>query len=129
MAGVPGAAPQLPEPRVLTKAEDALFAAARDWAPGLDGGYTVLHEAAQHGCVGVIDTLLGAGSPVDAVGSDWCTPLHVAVSFGNIDAARALLRANASVDGVDGCRRGSPLSIAAAGGKAQGGNVELTNLL
>ena len=60
-------------------------------------GYSMLHLAAERGNTYLIDLLLNKSViDVDVMGFDDATPLHVAVSSGNIEVVRSLLDAGAN---------------------------------
>ena len=75
---------------------DALLKAkanpAIPWGPGKQ---TVLHLAVAKGATDVVNVLLAAGAPVDAVDGDGSTPLLSAVRGAQLDIAAALLAAKA----------------------------------
>ncbi|KAG5750696.1 hypothetical protein H9Q70_006664 [Fusarium xylarioides] len=83
-------------------------------------GSTLLHGAAEHGNVNLVEKLLSLGHPVDPEKGHYCTPLHIASS---IDVKRVLLAAGANVNtfNEDGL---TPLHTA-----AQRGAIEEMELL
>ena len=82
------------------------------WA-GVSQPGTALHGAVQGGHLGLVEWLLRAGVPVDAVEPrrGW-TPLHVAVAGANVPVAALLLLHGATVDACDRHGR-TPLHLAA----------------
>jgi len=95
----------------------ALFAVARAGSPvaadylralGADigqtdlNGETLVHKAAEGGCVPMIHYLLDAGlDPSKAKGASGETPLHYAVKAGQVGAVSALLERGANPNAVD----------------------------
>ena len=69
------------------------LASAKDTA-----GKTVLHRAAQVGNAAAVETLLKAGSEVDAVTQWKETPLHMATRQGRLECVKLLTAAGAKVD-------------------------------
>jgi len=63
-------------------------------------GRSALHEAALHGHVGIIQTLLTAGAEVEAADMEGHTPLLDAVRGGHLDALNTLIDANASIHAI-----------------------------
>ncbi|KAJ4448717.1 hypothetical protein ANN_00108 [Periplaneta americana] len=76
-------------------------------------GRTALHRAAERGDTHTVQLLLDAGSQVNAVDHDFCTPLWLAASVGRQDACRALLAAGARPDMKDEPYGGTALHMAA----------------
>ncbi|KAJ1560070.1 Ankyrin-2, partial [Cladochytrium tenue] len=65
-------------------------------------GWRALHLAAQQGGYGVVNALVEGRADVTARDARGRTPLHVAVLHNRTRAARALLRAGAAADCIDG---------------------------
>ncbi len=86
----------------------ALFAsAAAAQTPPSDAelrAYRGLHAAAAAGNVAEIEKLASAGGKLEDKDGNSRTPLHVAVFRGKHDAARALIRAGANPNALDGQR-------------------------
>ncbi|XP_069835505.1 CARD- and ANK-domain containing inflammasome adapter protein-like [Dendropsophus ebraccatus] len=75
-------------------------------------GDTLLHVAASHGHVPVIEFLLLKGAKVDAKDKKQRTPLHRAAENGHVEAARVLLQAGANMYTLDSDSQ-SALNLAA----------------
>jgi ankyrin repeat protein len=58
-----------------------------------------------------VELLLAAGGDPNVAATDGRTPLHEAASFGNVEAARALIRAGADPNAPDGAGL-RPLDVA-----------------
>ena len=55
-------------------------------------GFTPLHVASRHNCLGVVEQLLAANAKVNILDSSGGTPLKLAARNGHVDVVRALLR-------------------------------------
>ena len=62
-----------------------------------DGGATPLHWAALGGKLGVVDSLVRAGAPVDAATNSGATPLHWASGAGHVNVVEYLVEHGADV--------------------------------
>jgi ankyrin repeat protein/L-ascorbate metabolism protein UlaG (beta-lactamase superfamily) len=67
----------------------------------VNGNFSLLHEAVFSGRVEVLEYLLGQGLEVDAHFGEGMTPLVLAVDFGNLPGASALIRRGADVNAAD----------------------------
>ncbi|KAB5562260.1 hypothetical protein PHYPO_G00015870 [Pangasianodon hypophthalmus] len=64
-------------------------------------GWTPLHEACNHGHLGIVSLLLDKGANINDPGGAYCdgvTPLHDALSCGHFEVARLLVQKGASVN-------------------------------
>ncbi|XP_056388932.1 CARD- and ANK-domain containing inflammasome adapter protein-like [Hyla sarda] len=75
-------------------------------------GETLLHVAASHGHVPIVEFLLSKGAKVDMKDKKGRTPLHRAAENGHLEAVRVLLRAGANMYALDKDSQ-SPLHLAA----------------
>lgn len=91
-------------PLLAAAARDArkvehLLARGADPAGVSEHGRSALHVAAlSPRSLRSLELLLAAGAPVDQADAEGATPLWLAASLGNLEGAKALLRAGASVD-------------------------------
>ncbi len=67
---------------------------------GSDAGFP-LHEVAQHGLTSLVALLVSRGVPVDSLKKNK-TPLFLALNYGHLETARALLAVGANINGGDG---------------------------
>jgi len=96
----------------------ALIALGLDIDVAGDVGWTLLHEAACCGHMGLLHTLLGAGAHVDVRDETGYTPLHLAAENGHVDAVRALLSTGADPSLATGLDGSTPIHFAAGRGHA-----------
>ena len=61
------------------------------------GGLTPLHQAAVHGCLKSVETLLEHGSNPSATDNNGQTPLHKATKSGSLECAAVLMRAGSDI--------------------------------
>ena len=79
------------QPRVATsRSVGSCVAAGADVNATQHGGYTPLHEAAQHGDVEMVELFLSAGADPTIAVSDGGTPADLADAAGHGDVARRL---------------------------------------
>ncbi|KAI7905221.1 ankyrin repeat-containing domain protein [Cokeromyces recurvatus] len=64
-----------------------------------DQGNNLLHLAATNNFASAIPLLIKKGVPIDSHNQRWLSPLAVAISFGCLDAANALIEGGADVNG------------------------------
>ncbi|XP_069700994.1 26S proteasome non-ATPase regulatory subunit 10-like [Periplaneta americana] len=80
-------------------------------------GWTELHRAAERGDTHRVQLLLDAGSQMNAVDNDVCTPLWLAASEGRQDVCRALVASGARPDVKGGLYGRTALHVAAVWGR------------
>ena len=97
----------------LTVVKRLLAAGADPAAVTTLGHVTPLALAAINGDAVIIQALLDAHAPVEAVNADGATPLMLAAASGNVDAIKVLLDHGAVINAKEPLRGETPLFFAA----------------
>ena len=96
----------------------ALLLVPKEPTPAGEDGRGYLHFAAEGGCAGAVERLVGIGAVVDAPDAAGLTPLHVAALAGRADVAAALLAKGAAIGRATAAGL-TPLHLASLGGHAE----------